>query len=87
MDILFGETSFASLHLKNHQKFKGGTRPLACKNRTVKQKKYRVRIVNPVISIYTKIMDNTIIQNQITEKIFAKLPKSELAEYQTSEQI
>lgn len=39
MDILFGETPFVSLHLKNYQNFKGGTRPFACKNRTVKQKK------------------------------------------------
>ena len=69
MDILFGEPPFVSLDLKNYQNFKGGTRPLECKNRTVKQKKnYRVRIVNPAISIYTKIMDNTIMQNQITEK-------------------
>jgi hypothetical protein len=36
MDILFGETPFASLQLKNHQKIKGGTRPLACKNRMEK---------------------------------------------------
>ena len=36
MDILFGETSFASWHLKNYQNLKGGTRPLACKNRIEK---------------------------------------------------
>ena len=71
---MFGESPFASLHLKNHQKFKGGTRPFTCKNRTVKKKNYRVRIVNPAISIYTKIMDNTIMQNQITEKINTNLP-------------
>ena len=36
MGILFGESPFASLQLKNHQKFKGGTRPLTCKNRIEK---------------------------------------------------
>mgnify|MGYP003302224655 CR=1 FL=1 len=36
MDILFGETPFVSLHLKNYQNFKGGTRPLVCKNRIEK---------------------------------------------------
>ena len=72
MDILFGESPFASLQLKNHQKFKGGTRPLACKNMI--KKNYRVCIVNPIISIYRKQLIVLLCKNQITEQIFAKLP-------------
>ena len=36
MNILFGETPFVSLNLKNYQNFIGDTRPLVCKNRIEK---------------------------------------------------